>query len=264
MALGTQWSSDPTGYPGCAPNDSATDVNLAPTIFIIHDRIPYPLIGLFFNTNSSSGITFEAGGYLGLVGPGVGIASLDLLAGGEFEIGSGGDLALPPQVSVLMSGGQLSIDAGGQVEGLVDSSGGYGSIVVDGTLSLAGSFYTSTIAGSGVTNLASYTMTVGGSNSDDTYDGLFSGTGGLTKTGSGTLYLTGNSTSTGPLTIDAGTVVLTGTWSGPIILNGGSFVGPAPSSTPEPGTASLLAISPLVASAIVVRRRRRTARTLPN
>jgi autotransporter-associated beta strand protein len=66
------------------------------------------------------------------------------------------------------------------------------------------------LAGAGVVGgqvlLGSGTLTVGDDNTSTTFNGWFSGTGGLTKVGSGTLLLTGTSTYTGRTFINAGTL----------------------------------------------------------
>lgn len=63
------------------------------------------------------------------------------------------------------------------------------------------------LTGGGNVLLGTGTLSVG-DDSSSTYSGTVSGSGGLTKKGSGTLTLAGNSTYTGPTTIDAGTLKL--------------------------------------------------------
>jgi len=55
----------------------------------------------------------------------------------------------------------------------------------------------------GNVDLGTATLTTGGLNTDDSYSGVISGTGGLTMVGTGTLYLTGSNTYTGATTISA-------------------------------------------------------------
>jgi autotransporter-associated beta strand protein len=62
------------------------------------------------------------------------------------------------------------------------------------------------VAGATV-SLGAHTLTAGGNNVSTTYAGLITGTGGLTKVGSGTLTLSGTSTYTGPTNINAGVLV---------------------------------------------------------
>jgi T5SS/PEP-CTERM-associated repeat protein/autotransporter-associated beta strand protein len=65
------------------------------------------------------------------------------------------------------------------------------------------------LTGSGAVTLGSATLTVGNT-AANTFSGTISGTGGLTKTGSGLLTLTGDNTYTGPTTIQQGTLSLSG------------------------------------------------------
>jgi autotransporter-associated beta strand protein len=249
-----------TGFPGCVAGESAGDSSASglgsPTTYIINSLIPYSLGALDFRTIGGE-IDIQSGGHLGLAGPGTLRSgfSLEIWGGdGVMEVASGGILTFLPGAGFgfRSTGGSLWIDTGGEVDGIAET-GSPGDILVDGIMTLSGDFDASSIAGSGVISLGSSTLTAGGGNSDATFAGTFSGTGGLTKTGSGTLYLLGDSTASGPLTIDEGTVVLSGTWGGTIVLNGGSLV-----SVPEPGTGSLLAISAFVIGAIAARRRRKT------
>jgi fibronectin-binding autotransporter adhesin len=53
-------------------------------------------------------------------------------------------------------------------------------------------------------------ISVGGNNANTDYSGVLSGTGGLTKVGTGTLRLTGTNTYGGATTVDAGSLIING------------------------------------------------------
>ncbi len=79
------------------------------------------------------------------------------------------------------------------------------------------------LAGAGDVMLGSATLTVGDSSST-TFSGSLSGTGGLTKVGSGTLNLTGSSTF-GVTTINAGRLAVNGTLGSVVTVNAGGTLG---------------------------------------
>ena len=87
-----------------------------------------------------------------------------------------------------------------------------------------GTFTLGGLAGSGSFSLAdtagdAVALQVGGNNANTAYSGALSGSGSLTKIGSGVLQLDGNNTFSGPTTINAGTLAGTGTLAGAVMVN---------------------------------------------
>ncbi len=78
---------------------------------------------------------------------------------------------------------------------------------LNGTNETIGSLAGGGAAGGNVT-LGAGTLTTGGNNGTTTYTGILSGTGGLTKQGTGIFTLSGANTYTGATTINAGTLTL--------------------------------------------------------
>jgi fibronectin-binding autotransporter adhesin len=115
----------------------------------------------------------------------------------------------------------------------------------DGLLDLNGNEAAlGSLAGNGTVNLVSATLTVGGANTSTTYGGVITGSGGgLTKTGTGTLTLTGSNLYTGTTTVSAGTLLVNGSQPGSAVtliggtLGGVGTVGPvtATGGTVSPG-----------------------------
>ncbi|MCG3147986.1 MAG: hypothetical protein PCFJNLEI_01428 [Verrucomicrobiae bacterium] len=109
-----------------------------------------------------------------------------------------------------ISVGQLKL---GSADVLPDG-GGKGNVIVTGTLNLAG--FSDTINGlSGLGTVDNTTgngaLTVGGNNQSSTFDGTIQNTSGtlaITKTGTGTLTLTGANTHSGRTTVSNGTLVV--------------------------------------------------------
>ena len=99
------------------------------------------------------------------------------------------------------------------------------------------------------------TYTIGGLNTDSTFSGSFSGNARLTKSGSGTLTLTGNSSHTGATAINAGALALlgnfgaspvtvapnailtgTGAMGGSLTVAAGAIIAPGANNGIAPGT----------------------------
>ena len=94
------------------------------------------------------------------------------------------------------------------------------------TLALAGFDQTTgSLAGGGTVTLGSATLTTGNDNTSTVFSGTISGSGGLTKIGTGTLSLTGASIYTGPTTVNAGGLVVNGSLASSVTVNGGTLGG---------------------------------------
>ena len=82
------------------------------------------------------------------------------------------------------------------------------------------------LAGAGAVTLGAATLTTGNDNTSTTFSGAISGTGGLTKIGTGTLLLTGTSNYTGATTVNAGTLSVNGSIaSSALTVNAGGTIG---------------------------------------
>ena len=151
--------------------------------------------------------------------------------------------------ATTVTSGTLALGAGSG--GIASSSG---LTLSGGTFSIAGSGNQTIrdLAGtSGTVALGAHTLTVGTAAST-TYQGTFTGSGGLVKTGSGTLTLTGTSTTGGPWRIAQGTLALDGATLtiGALTQDAGSTL----TITPRAGTAALTVNGPLnLAGTLVVK-----------
>ena len=124
--------------------------------------------------------------------------------------------------------GATNINAGTLQAGAAGAFASGSAFTVGAGATLALNNFNQTIgslAGAGNVTLGSATLMAGGDNTSTTFSGVMSGTGGLTKAGSGAFALTGNNTYTGTTTISGGTLQLgnggtTGTILGNVVDNG--------------------------------------------
>ncbi|MEI7956501.1 MAG: autotransporter-associated beta strand repeat-containing protein, partial [Verrucomicrobiota bacterium] len=113
--------------------------------------------------------------------------------------------------TTTISAGTLALSGGAAI---ADTSGVSMANTAGVTLLLNASETIGSLAGGGVTGgnvtLQSYTLTVGGDNTSQSYSGAISGAGGLTKSGTGTQTLAGINLFTGTTTVSGGTLALSG------------------------------------------------------
>jgi autotransporter-associated beta strand protein len=123
---------------------------------------------------------------------------------GTFALASGSDNALANATVILNYG---TFDFGN------NSSANFGALSGSGNLTLENS------------TSQPVSLTVGNNSADTAYTGTLSGSGSLTKIGSGTLTLSSNHSFTGDTTISSGTLVLdtTNTLAGDLYLTGGTL-----------------------------------------
>ena len=72
---------------------------------------------------------------------------------------------------------------------------------------------------------SSTVLTIGANGGSSTFSGAISGSGKVTKAGSGMLALSGTNIYAGPTTVNAGTLRVDGSLSGNLVLNGGTLSG---------------------------------------
>ncbi|GAA0649545.1 hypothetical protein GCM10009424_27760 [Sphingomonas ursincola] len=216
-------------------------------------RINAPISG-------TAGLTKSGGGTLTLGGANS-YAGLTTVSGGTLSLVSGGTIAGAVQnnatltnagtiIGLVTNAGTLT-STGTLAGGLTNNAGATASIsgtldgpvsnaatitltgattgaaavtqTTTGSLNLAGFNGTiGSLAGAGAVQLGNGTLTTGGNNSTTTFAGVISGSGGLTKIGSGTLSLTGANAYAGQTSINGGTLELGfgGSLTGAVVNNG--------------------------------------------
>jgi len=123
-------------------------------------------------------------------------------------------------VSTTVTAGTIQVSDGAMTLGITNGGSGVNApdtaLVLDDVSGLSVSVIRNSSIGSlegtgtvgGDLTLDGATLTVGALNTSTTYGGLIDGTGGLTKTGTGTLTLANDHNYSGPTTVAAGTLAL--------------------------------------------------------
>ncbi|MEI8071321.1 MAG: autotransporter-associated beta strand repeat-containing protein, partial [Planctomycetota bacterium] len=152
---------------------------------------------------------------------------------GSLEKCGAGNLTL---ASLNTFTGQLTVAEGVLSVGSVNNSGASGVLGNSASSVILGSSsQTGTLEYTGVTTASTkpFTMATGGTGAFQidaagtslTLSGLITGTGGIMKTGAGTLRLTAGNTYSGTTQVNAGDLIISGaqTGNGPVVINGGKL-----------------------------------------
>ncbi|RFC64504.1 hypothetical protein DYI37_09420 [Fulvimarina endophytica] len=141
--------------------------------------------------------------------------------------------------SAVTANNAASIRAGGA--SIADGA----AVTLNGTsnLTLTGAETIGSLAGAAGSTLAlgANTLATGGNGADTTFSGIASGSGGLTKDGSGTFTLAGANTYTGTTTVNGGRLVVNGSIASDVRLNGGIFSGSGAIGTVVANSGSIIA-----------------------
>lgn len=121
-----------------------------------------------------------------------------------------------------VNGGTLTVSGGAA---LADATAV--TVTAPGTLALTTSETIGSLAGTGIVSLGGNTLTTGGNNGSTSFTGTTSGTGGITKSGTGT-FQTLALANTGTNTVNGGNLNTNGAVAGSVVVNaGGTFSGNA-------------------------------------
>ena len=186
---------------------------------------------IVFNAGTAGNATFtNNGGAVSGAFPGETLfnpgdaGSATLIANGSSGGGDGGLIVFSAASGTASTGGTARVEV-------------FGNGNLDISQQSASGLTTGSIEGSGLVFLGARTLTVGTNNLSTTFSGraqdggISGGTGGsLTKTGTGTLTLSGANTYTGATTVNAGTLVVSnatgsGTGFGAVKVNAGAIGG---------------------------------------
>ena len=138
--------------------------------------------------------------------------------------------------ATITANGGVSGSKGGMVTFEDASTGGTATITLNGNAKLDITPHNppgvtiGSLAGAGSILLGGNTLTIGSNNQSTTFSGVTQGTGGMSKTGTGTLTLSGANSYSGGTTVSAGVLNVSnptgsGTGTGPVNVNTGTLAG---------------------------------------
>ena len=183
--------------------------------------------GVTLNANRGISLSSGSNAYLNTAGAGTAEIAGSISGDGRVSVLSGAS----NRITVLSGNntytGSTSVLSGTLRAGSTTAFGTNSAVSLAGNSSaaLALNNYSNTIGslsgggGGGNVSLGTATLTTGTNNTDTTFSGVISGTGGFTKTGTGMQTLAGVNTYTGATTVNNGTLSVTGS------LAAGSVVG---------------------------------------
>ena len=202
--------------------------------------------------NTYTGVTSVSGGSLVVTGS-LASSAISLASGTGLTFGSAADTSYAGAISgdgsltkagsgiltvtgVNTSTGATNVSQGTLVVGATNalSSNSAVTVACGATLDLTSNNQRiAGLSGGGTVALGAATLTVNtATDTANTFDGTISGSGGLTKTGAGTLTLSGNNTYTGATVIVAGILTLGGSSaSSSMAVSSGATLNFAPSTT---------------------------------
>jgi fibronectin-binding autotransporter adhesin len=173
-------------------------------------------------TLGSGTLSLTGGSFLTFAGTISGTGGLNLGGIGKLTLSGTNTYSGPTLVNTTGAGTGLSANA---VNALSAASAhtvnGSATLFLNNVNNAIGS-----LAGNGTVSLGTGTLTTGGDNSSTTFSGTISGTGGVTKVGTGTFVLSGTNGYSGSTTINGGTLRVAGNGnigSGSLALGGGTL-----------------------------------------
>jgi autotransporter-associated beta strand protein len=237
---------------GLSGNGTIDGVSGTPTLTVGDNDATSTFSGVIKNTAGSLGLTKTGNGTLTLSGDNtysgattVSAGTLSLtgnLSGGSAISVGGASVFTQGSASIISgtssftqnSSGTSTLAGANTYTGATTISAGTLEIAATGLL--GGGNYSSNIANNG-------TLLVG-SNSNQNLTGIISGTGALTKNGSGTMTISRENTYNGATTINAGTLVVSGNISSSALtINSGAVISPGSTADAKKITTSALTIN---------------------
>ncbi|HEY3938944.1 MAG TPA: autotransporter-associated beta strand repeat-containing protein [Bryobacteraceae bacterium] len=146
------------------------------------------------------------------------------------------DTATAANASITANGG-IGGSEGGVIYFQKTSTGGTASVTLNGNAKLDLSTHKApgvtigSLAGKGSVLLGANTLTIGSNNQSTIFSGVIQGTGGVTKSGSGTLALTGKNSYAGVTKVKTGTLGGNGTIAGSVTVAANARIAPAAGTT---------------------------------